>query len=109
MAVRSPQAIQIAGTAPTYHAASAGGDKINSPSDRTFIHVKNDSAGSVTATIVTPGTVVGQAVGDVAKAMAAGEEWFFGPLTSQHFGNSDGQVDVTWSSETSVTFAALRI
>lgn len=108
MAVRSPEAIQIAGTAPTYHAASAGGDKITSPGNSVVLHVKNASAGAITCTVVTPGTVAGQAIGDVAVSVPAAGERFIGPLTAQFFANTDNQVDITWSASASVTFAAVR-
>lgn len=109
MALRAPQQIQIAGTAPTYHAASAGGDKVSSPGDDVAIHIKNGSAAAITATVVTPGTVAGQPIGDVAVAVAAGAETFVGPLAGQHFANADDQVDITWSASASVTFAVVRI
>lgn len=109
MAVRDPETIQIDGTQPTYHAAEVGGDKITNPGDNVVLHVKNGSASSITATVVTPGTVAGQAIGDVGVAVAAGEEAFIGPLTVQHFANSDGQVDITWSAVTTVTFAAVKV
>lgn len=109
MAVRDPEFVQIAGTAPTYHAASAGGDKITSPGESTVLHVKNGSAGAITCTVVTPGTVAGQAIGDVAVSVPAAGERFIGPLTRPHFVNSDGQVDITWSAVASVTFAAIKV
>lgn len=107
MATVTSERIQIAGTEATYNAASALGDKV-APGDDVVLHVKNGSAGSITCTIVTPGTVAGQAIGDVAVAIPAGEERFIGPLTSDIFA-SEGLVDITWSSETSVTFAAVKV
>jgi hypothetical protein len=108
MATVSPDRIQIAGTAPTYNAASAGGDKVP-PGDDTILHVKNGSAGAITATVVTPGTVAGQPIGDVAVSVPAGGERFIGPLTRSIFAASDGLVDITWSAAASVTFAAIQV
>lgn len=108
MAIVDTQGVQITGTAPTYSAASAGGDQVRAGAD-TVLHVKNASAGAITATVVTPGTVAGQAIGDVAVSVPAGGERFIGPLTRDHFAGSDGLVDITWSATASVTFAALRI
>lgn len=109
MAVVSPQTVQIAGTAPTYNAASAGGDKVSRPGTNVVLHVKNGSAGAITATVVTPGTIAGQAIGDVAVSVPASGERFIGPLTRQYFANSDGQVDLTWSASASVTFAVIEL
>lgn len=109
MAVRNPETVKISGIAPTYHAASAGGDKVSKPGDNIIIHVKNASAAAITATVVTPGTIAGQAIGDVAVSVPASGDRFIGPLTRQHFANSDSEVDLTWSASASVTFAVLSV
>lgn len=109
MAVRDPEIVQIVGTAPTYHAASAGGDKVSRADNDVVLHVKNGSASEITATVVTPGTVAGQAIGDVAVAVPAAGARFIGPLSRQHFANADGQVDLTWSATTTVTFAVIEL
>lgn len=108
MATRAPEQIALAGKVATYHPASAGGDKFN-PGDNVVLHIKNASAGEITGTAVTPNTVVGQAIADVAMAVAAAGEEFFGPFPVEHFAGSDGLVAVTWSGTTSVTFAVLRV
>lgn len=100
-----PQLVQIAGTTPTYNAASAGGDTVPT-SDRTWIHVKNGSGASITATITTPGTHSGLAIADVAVAVPAGAERLIGPLTTPLFGDAAA---IAWSASASVTFAALTI
>lgn len=109
MAVRDPETVQITGTAPTYFAADVAGDKITNPGESTVLHVKNGSAGAITCTVVTPGTVAGLAVDDQVVSVPAGGERFIGPLTRPHFVNSDGQVDLTWSAVASVTFAAIKV
>lgn len=108
MATVDTDRIQIAGTAPAYNAASAGGDKVPPGGDVT-LHVKNDGTASITCTVVIPGTVAGQDIGDVAVAIPAGGERFIGPLTRSVFAGPDGLVDVTWSATTSVTFAAVTV
>lgn len=107
MATVATQQISLAGLAATYSAASAGGDEFT-PGDGVFLHVKNGSGGAVTVTVVTPGTVVGQAIADVANSVAAGGEEFLGPFPAQHFAGADGKADITWSATTSVTFAVLK-
>ena len=107
MATVQSERIQIDGTQPTYNAASGGGDKV-APGDDVHLHVKNGDASEHTVTIVTPGTVAGQAIGDVAVAVPAGEEVFIGPLVARHFEGDDGLVSITWSATTGMTFAAIR-
>lgn len=109
MAIRNPEVVQIVGTVPTYHPASAGGDQVNSPGATVILHVKNGSAAAITCTVVTPGTVAGQPIGDVAVSVPAAGERFIGPLVYDHFANADNQVDLTWSATASVTFAAVRV
>lgn len=108
MASYDAERIQIAGTAPTYNAAAAGGDKVPPGAD-VVLHVKNGDASAHTVTVVTPGTVAGQAIGDVAVSVPAGGERFIGPLTPRVFAGSDGKVDLTWSATTSMTFAAIQL
>lgn len=107
MAQLATQQIAIGGMAPAYAAAGAGGDKVE-PGNHA-LHVKNGSGASVTVTIVTPGTVQGQAIGDVAVAVPAGADRFIGPFPSPDFAGSDGLVSVTYSAVASVTVAVLRI
>lgn len=108
MATVSTEAVSLAGLAATYNAASAGGDKFT-PGQQTFLHVKNASAGAVTATIETVGTVIGQAIADVAVSVAASEEALIGPFDPRYFAGTDGLASVSWSATASVTFAVVRI
>lgn len=107
MADLDAEQIQVTGTDPTYSAAAAGGDTVPTGDD-IYVHVKNDDASQHTVTVVTPGTVAGQDIGDVAVAIPAGEARFIGPLTREHFGNADRRADLTYDAVTSVTLAVLR-
>jgi hypothetical protein len=106
MAVIAPQVVQVAGTAPTYAAASAGGDTV-AAGDRTWIHVKNGSGSPVTVTIVTPGTVAGLAIADITVSVPAttGEK-LIGPLTASLVGDP---AQISYSASATVTVAALSI
>lgn len=108
MAVLPTQGVSRSGLAASYSAVSAGGDKLH-PGDRTFLHVKNGNASACVATLVTPGTVKGLAIADVAVSVPAGAERFIGPLPADLFRASDGLVAVTWSVSSSVTAAVLSI
>lgn len=109
MAIRAPESVDLDGLAPTYHAASGGGDKVSRAGDDVALHVVNGSGVSVTVTITTPGSVSGHAIADRAVAVPAGEDRFIGPLTAAVFANADQQVDLAWSATTSVTFAVLTV
>jgi hypothetical protein len=103
------QGISRTGVAPTYAAASAGGDAFR-PGERTFVHVKNGGTAAITATIPTPGTVSGFAVADLAVSVPAGGERMIGPVSPDLFRSStDGLAGITWSAVTSVTFAVLAV
>lgn len=110
MATLTVQDLKRTGLAPTYAAASAGGDKF-APSKDTFLHVKNGSAGALTVTVVTPNSLIPDvAIADVAVSVPAAGERMIGPFPYEHFANSaDGLCDITYSGVTSLTVAAVRI
>lgn len=110
MATVGTQRITRGGVAPTYAAASAGGDSFT-PGDSTFLHVKNANAAACTVTFVTPGTVEGLAVADMtATVPATNGDLMIGPLPASLFRDSaDGLADVTWSVTASVTFSVLAV
>lgn len=108
MALVNAQQIALAGLAAAYSAASAGGDEFK-PDENIVLHVKNASAASINATIVTPGKVLSQDIGDIVVAVPAAGERFIGPFPREHFRAADGNADITWSATASVTFAVLRV
>lgn len=109
MATLSTQVIALAGINPTYASAGASGDKV-APSERTFVHVKNGSASPVTVTLTATAAVRGQTVTSPTVSVPASGERMIGPLTADLLaGSADGLVAITYSSNTTVTVAALRI
>lgn len=109
MATVNAQNVVREGLAPTYAAASAGGDSFV-PGDRVFLHIKNASAAAITATIPTPGTTGGFAIADLAVSVPAAGERFIGPVSPDLFRDrADGLADVIWSAAASVTFAVLAL
>jgi hypothetical protein len=108
MAVLPTQSVARTGLVASYAAVSAGGDKV-SPGDHVALHVKNGNAAACTVTIVTPGTLDGLGIADLAVTVAAGAEEFIGPLPASLFRGSDGYADVTWSVSASVTAAVLTV
>lgn len=109
MATVATQQIGKAGTAPTYSAADAAGDRVT-PGQGTFLHVKNASAAAITVTLVTPGTEDGLAIEDrISDSIAAsGEDFISLANTKLYRDPADGLAGLTWSATASVTFAALR-
>ncbi|WP_232734071.1 hypothetical protein [Kitasatospora sp. CB02891] len=109
MATFTTQVPTLAGLAPVYSAASAGGDRAEC-GDRNFLHVKNGSASAVTVTLATTGAVRGQSVAPVTVSVPASGERMIGPLAGELFaGAADGLAAVSWSATATVTAAAFRI
>lgn len=97
----------------TFASAAGGGDVF--PNDgKTYVAVTNGSGGSITVTITAQTTSTSKdGFGPVTKAdgggsVADGATDIFGPFPSGAFNNSSGQVEVEYSSATSVTVAAFR-
>ena len=105
MAVVAYQAIAITGTQLTY--STVNSTDSYAPNPHGFIHVKNASGGSVTATVVVPGTQYGQARPDVAVAIPAGQDRFIGAMHADLVNPSTGLIDVQYSATTSITAAAV--
>lgn len=109
MAVLTTQTItDVAGTAITFASANAGGDKANRPGPKLYALVKNGDASSTTVTVVVPGTEWnGVAKPDTAITVAAGATKAI-PLDAR-YANSSNQVDLTYSSVTSLTIAIVSV
>lgn len=110
MATLTTQVISLAGLGPTYGAAGASGDKVQMSGDRTFLHVKNGAGAPITVTLTATGAVRGQTVTSPTVSVPASGERMIGPLTADLLaGTADGLAAITYSSNTSVTVAAIRI
>lgn len=107
MATLTSQVIGQAGTAIAFVGASAGGDQCATGSDVKFL-VKNDSGASVTATLVTPGTVDGDlAIADRTFTIAANTIGGI-PVTDRYRDPVTGLASITYSATTSVNVAVIR-
>lgn len=108
MATLTPQQATVLGAAFAPVAASGGGDKV-APSSRGALLVENGGVGSITVTIVVPGsTDYGQAEPDYTVTVAAGASKLIGPFPAD-LADSDGLVSITYSGVTSVTVAAIQV
>jgi hypothetical protein len=110
MALLAQQVIALSGLSPTYSAAAAS--TTVTCGDRSFLHVKNTNASSMTVTITATAKQRGQAVADlVVTVPATTGDKMIGPITADLFASaSDGfSAAITYSSTTSVTVASLTI
>ncbi len=93
---------------PAYQAASSGGDEWQ-PSSNTFLAAKNGSGSPITVTITTTATIFGQPISNIAVAVPAGAEVFFGPFDPGEVAQSgSGLGSLTYSAVTSLTVAAVQ-
>ncbi|MGW3724833.1 hypothetical protein [Streptomyces sp. NPDC000851] len=107
MAALSAQRISIAGTAPSYAAASAGGD--TAPiGGGLVLHVRNGGASPITVNITTPGTIDGLAVADAALSIPAAGAGFI-PLSYVYRDPVTGLASVSYSATASVTVAVVQV
>lgn len=107
MTLRTPQAVDIIGSAQTF-AAVASSDTFN-PNVRGFWEVTNNSGGSINATVVVPGTEYGQARADVVVAIANGATKKIGPLVPDLADPTTGLITINHSGTSSVTGAYVYI
>lgn len=108
MATRATETVDRDGLSATYHAASAGGDKVT-PGAGVAIHVINGSVADVDVTLVTPGTVEGLAVADRVVTAAASSANTFVAVPEIYRNPTDALASITWEATADVTFAVIRI
>tara|TARA_R110000796_G_scaffold71848_1_gene162923 strand:- start:824 stop:1168 length:345 start_codon:yes stop_codon:yes gene_type:complete len=114
MAILTAQQITQASVKPTTVTPAVGGDKLANTAIQ-FFHVANDGAVAITATIVpVVTTVVDPLLGTLTKenavlSLAAGEEGFLGPFEVDAFNDTDGNITITCSAQTSVKLSALYL
>jgi len=108
MTALTVQQCVVTGLRPTFSAANADGHYVKNDVD--FIIGFKNAGTEKTVTVATPGTRDGAAVDDVTITVAAttGEKWA-GPFRADVFNQSSGVVNFTWTSETGLTVAAVRL
>ena len=114
MATLTAQQITQAGLKPTTVTPDAGGDKLANTGEQ-FFHVENESGSSITATVVpVVTTVVDPLLGTLKKenavlSLSAGEDGFLGPFEVDAFNDTDGNITITCSAQTSIKLSALYL
>ena len=110
MATLATQVLAHGGTAPSYAAASSGGDK-GATGSGVFLAVKNSDTATHTVTLPIPETIDGQAVTsrtvDVPAAGSGGT--MFIPLLDIYKQPSDGLAHFSYDASTDLTVAVFRV
>jgi hypothetical protein len=108
MAVLTVQDVVLGGTEVTFAAAAAGGDSF--PNDgRTWFRVKNGGGADRTVTVNSQRACDQGFDHDQAVVVTAGEERDIGPFPTERFNDTSARVVATYSSESGLTVAALRL
>jgi hypothetical protein len=116
MATLSRQNLVEAGITVTESNAAGGGDKATNIDGKTLFLVNNGSGGSIDVTVTEQmsSNPVDPNYGNltksnVVKSVAAGAIAVIGPFPPAAFNDANGDVNIGYSSPTTVTVAALRM
>ena len=97
------------GLTPAYAAGDAAETYLIPNNGDVFVHVKKTGLNNCTVTVVTPNTVGGLAITDyTATVVATTGDKMLGPFDPAIYNNTAGQISMTFSEVTSLTFAVLR-
>lgn len=108
MADLALQKLTRAGTAPTFAAASAGGDRFPR-TPKSYLHVKNGSGASITVTLNSIKACDQGFDHDEVVTVPAGADRLIGGFDTDRFADAAGYVNVTYSAVTTVTVAAIEV
>lgn len=100
--------ISRSGITATLTSAAAAGNKFAN-NGKVFIDISNGYTGAITATFITGRTVDDLAVADLTVQIASGAEKFIGPFEPGTFNDSDGYVNIDFTTVTTVTIGAFRL
>lgn len=103
------QAVTSAGLTPgATEPANVDGNSFDAVAHR-LVEVVNGSAGAVTVTVPTPGTVDGLAIADRTASIAAGARWRWSPGDGNAYRQTGGVIHLDYSAVTSVTVAVFDV
>lgn len=104
----APEALGVAGTAPTSRSA-ASGDKLTDPGDHRFLRVNNGGGAPITVTITPPGSTAYGVANPNQVFTVTNATTKYIPVRADYGNPADaGKVALTWSATTSVTFEYMR-
>lgn len=101
---RTPDVPTASGIEPTVIEGMNTADTqlIANKSGNVLLRVTNGSAEATEVTIVTPGTVNGNAIADKIVSVAAGKTKEIGPFSPTAYNNPKGNLEVKFSKTTSI-------
>jgi hypothetical protein len=112
MATPTIQEITRAGSGltPSYAAGSVTETYLIANNGAVLLHVKKDNVNDCVVTVATPNTVEGLAIADyTATVVATTGDKMIGPFPPNIYNNAAGQIAVTFSEDTGLTFAVIRL
>jgi len=110
----SVETIILTGLTPTMNTASSDAEGNTFVNDgRTFVYITNGYTATLTATFITPLTVGGLAVDDLAIEVAAAANEAVGPFLPETFNDTSGDCQITWATGGAgavalITFGVMR-
>jgi hypothetical protein len=110
MAEITIQSLSTAGLDSSYTAASSTGDELIN-NGNTFLHFKNGAGAPTTVTIASQVAPVpkGTTLVDLSIEVTAGGEKVSGFFSDGAFNDSSGMMQLTYSTHTSLTIAAISV
>jgi hypothetical protein len=108
MAALSIQTAVPAGIALSFASAASGGDTMVNDG-KTVLIVKNASGSAITVTVTAKAACPLGSLHNISVSVANGAEQIIGPFLPAIYNNTSGAVEITYSSVTSVTVAALKV
>lgn len=112
MAILTVVTPDVNGEDPGFATAAAGGDSFPN-TGKEFVHIKNANATLArTVTFDSPGTcsfnLAANAAHDQAVSIPASSQRVIGPFPPGRFNDTNGRVQMTYSSEADLTIAVLK-
>lgn len=107
MATLTVQDVTTAGVAPTYAAATSGGDQFANDG-ATMLHVKA-AAATVTVTIASQVACSQGSTHNKTVVVSSTGEQMIGPFDVARYSDANGRVQVTYSQVTSVTVGVFQL
>lgn len=89
-------------------AANAGGDTFKNDG-KTFLYIRNDSAGSITLTLSATPTPAGLTITPPTIVVAATSTVLAGPFDPAYMNDANGNISITYSGVTTLTICPISV
>lgn len=109
MAVLTVTSVGRAGTnLTTLATAAAGGGDSFANTGSEYLYIANGAGSSITLTLVMQATTDGQAITNKTVTVTNAERMLVGPFPTALYNDANSRMNVTYSSATTITVAALK-